>query len=121
MYSITHGRVMLGEVLINCFFTKISQGKSMKNNKIVFGEKLQGIPFVASTSLGRPIDLEKTVNTIDNTMYEPEQLPALICRINGIKALILLFGSGKLVCSGPTKEDVYRAIQELDNSLKLAS
>jgi TATA-box binding protein (TBP) (component of TFIID and TFIIIB) len=54
----------------------------MKDNKIVFGEKLQGIPYIASTNLGRPIDLEKAVNTIDNTMYEPEHFPALIYRMN---------------------------------------
>ena len=85
-------------------------------NKIGFGEKLQGIPYiVASTNLGRPIDLEKTANTIDNTMYEPEQFPALIYRMNDSKVIILLFESGKLVCScAKTKKDVYRAIEQID-------
>ena len=47
-------------------------------------------------------------------MYEPEQFPGLIYRMAEPKVVILLFASGKLVCTGAKKEqDVYDAVQKL--------
>jgi transcription initiation factor TFIID TATA-box-binding protein len=47
-------------------------------------------------------------------MYEPEQFPGLIYRMEEPKVVILLFASGKLVCTGAKKEqDVYDAVQKL--------
>jgi transcription initiation factor TFIID TATA-box-binding protein len=74
--------------------------------------KIQNI--VASASLGGMIDLEKAAYTLSRTMYEPEQFPGLIYRVETPKVVILLFASGKLVCTGAKKEeDVYVAVDQL--------
>jgi len=52
-------------------------------------------------------------------MYEPEQFPGLIYRMDDPKVVILLFASGKLVCTGATKEeDVYTAVDKLHKILE---
>ncbi len=79
--------------------------------------KIQNI--VASANLGGMIDLEKSAFTLGKTMYEPEQFPGLIYRMDGPKVVILLFASGKLVCTGAKKEeDVYRAVEKLHKRLE---
>jgi transcription initiation factor TFIID TATA-box-binding protein len=74
--------------------------------------KIQNI--VASAILGGLIDLEKAAFTLGKTMYEPEQFPGLIYRMEEPKVVILLFASGKLVCTGAKKEqDVFDAVAKL--------
>jgi transcription initiation factor TFIID TATA-box-binding protein len=74
--------------------------------------KIQNI--VASASLGGMIDLEKAAYSLEKTMYEPEQFPGLIYRMSEPKVVILLFASGKLVCTGAKQEqDVYDAVEKL--------
>ncbi len=79
--------------------------------------KIQNI--VASASLGGVIDLEKSAYTLEKTMYEPEQFPGLIYRMAEPKVVILLFASGKLVCTGAKREqDVYDAVSKLHKELE---
>ena len=53
-------------------------------------------------------------------MYEPEQFPGLIYRMDDPKVVILLFASGKLVCTGAKKEEnVYEAVCKLHETLEL--
>jgi transcription initiation factor TFIID TATA-box-binding protein len=79
--------------------------------------KIQNI--VASASLGGMIDLEKAAYSLGKTMYEPEQFPGLIYRMDEPKVVILLFASGKLVCTGAKKEqDVYDAVHKLHGILE---
>jgi transcription initiation factor TFIID TATA-box-binding protein len=60
------------------------------------------------------IDLEKAAYTLGRTMYEPEQFPGLIYRMETPKVVILLFASGKLVCTGGKREeDIYVAVDSL--------
>ena len=52
-------------------------------------------------------------------MYEPEQFPGLIYRMDDPKVVILIFASGKLVCTGAKKEaEVPRAIAKLKETLE---
>ena len=47
-------------------------------------------------------------------MYEPEQFPGLIYRMAQPKVVILLFASGKLVCTGAKIEiDAHTAVEKL--------
>lgn len=79
--------------------------------------KIQNI--VASASLGGMIDLEKAAYTLEKTMYEPEQFPGLIYRMEEPKVVILLFASGKLVCTGAKREqDVHDAVLKLHGILE---
>jgi len=79
--------------------------------------KIQNI--VASASLGGKIDLEQAVSKLKKAMYEPEQFPGLIYRMDEPKVVILVFASGSLVCTGAKKaQDVYDAVHKLHGSLE---
>jgi transcription initiation factor TFIID TATA-box-binding protein len=79
--------------------------------------KIQNI--VASVGLGGTIDLEKTTYSLERTMYEPEQFPGLIYRMNDPKVVILLFTSGNLVITGAKKEEeVHLAVTVLKKRLE---
>ena len=79
--------------------------------------KIQNI--VASAGVGGMIDLEKAAYSLGHSMYEPEQFPGLIYRMVEPKVVILLFASGKLVCTGAKKEeDVYVAVEQLHTLLE---
>ena len=72
------------------------------------------VNIVASASLGGQVDLEKAVTTLGKAMYEPEQFPGLIYRMDEPKVVILVFASGSLVCTGAKKEqDVFDAVHKL--------
>jgi len=93
----------------------------LKRNGIVISGKpdikIQNI--VASVVLGGFIDLEKTTYSLEKTMYEPEQFPGLIYRMDEPKVVILIFSSGKLVCTGAKKEEeVHRAVTKLQETLE---
>jgi transcription initiation factor TFIID TATA-box-binding protein len=95
--------------------------QELKNNGILIVGKavIQVQNIVASASLGGRIDLEKSVFTLGRTMYEPEQFPGLIYRMDEPKVVILLFASGKLVCTGAKQEEeVYKAVDKLHERLE---
>lgn len=95
--------------------------KELKSHGIVIVGKprIQIQNIVASASLGGKIDLEKATYTLSKTMYEPEQFPGLIYRMDIPKVVILLFSSGKLVCTGAKKEEeVYEAVNKLHVKLE---
>ena len=70
--------------------------------------------IVAAINLGGKIHLEKAARVLPRSMYEPEQFPGLIHRMLDPKTVILIFASGKLVCTGAKKEsDVYRSVHNL--------
>jgi len=75
--------------------------------------------IVSSINLGGKIHLEKTARTLPRSMYEPEQFPGVIHRMVDPKTVILLFASGKLVCTGAkTEKDVYRSVNNLHSLLE---
>jgi len=92
-----------------------------KSGIIIVGKpemKIQNI--VASANLAGLIDLERSAYSLGKTMYEPEQFPGLIYRMGVPKVVILLFASGKLVCTGAKhEEDVYEAVTKLHETLEL--
>ena len=82
--------------------------------------KIQNI--VASANLGGKVDLVgwyESQSLGGRMMYEPEQFPGLIYRMKEPRAVILLFSSGKLVCTGAKKEEhFYQAVAQLHQKLK---
>jgi transcription initiation factor TFIID TATA-box-binding protein len=75
--------------------------------------------MVASVSLGGKVHLERAARSLPRSMYEPEQFPGLIHRMLDPKTVILIFASGKLVCTGAKKEsDVYKAVNHLHTELE---
>ncbi len=77
-----------------------------------FNIKIENI--VASVSLGIRIPLEKLVEHLVGTEYEPEQFPGLVFRVKDPKAATLIFSSGKVVCTGARSvEDVDKVIKQV--------
>ena len=75
--------------------------------------------YCASVSLGGKVHLEKAARSLPRSMYEPEQFPGLIHRMLDPRSVVLIFASGKLVCTGTKKEaEVYRAVHNLHTLLE---
>ncbi len=67
---------------------------------------------VASSTLGVDIDLEKVAVSLKNIEYEPEQFPGLVFHLDKPKTAALIFGSGKIVCTGAKSiDEVHKAIK----------
>src|SRR5881628_2733214 len=56
--------------------------------------------IVASANLQVDVPLENIVSKLEGMEYEPEQFPGLVYRLTNPKAAALIFGSGKIVCTG---------------------
>lgn len=81
-----------------------------KNPEIV----IQNI--VAISDLGTELNLNDVAMGLglENVEYEPEQFPGLVYRLREPRVAMLLFGSGKIVCTGARKiEDVSTAVDKL--------
>ncbi|MFH1400623.1 MAG: TATA-box-binding protein [Nanoarchaeota archaeon] len=80
---------------------------------------IQVVNIVVSTSLEHDIPLEKMAAVLSNTEYNPEQFPGLVIRIKDPKTSALIFGSGKVVCTGARSMDkVEESIQRIIESLE---
>ena len=82
--------------------------------------KIQNV--VASGSLGGPVDLESLCERArmgGSLMYEPEQFPGMIYRMENPHVVFLIFSTGKIVCVGAKKEEeVYEALEKLRRRLE---
>ncbi len=79
--------------------------------------------IVASSDLGHPVNLVSIVFALgmQHVEYEPEVFPGLVYRLDDPKVVILLFGSGRLVCTGARKaEDVKKAVERIAEELRSA-
>jgi transcription initiation factor TFIID TATA-box-binding protein len=95
---------------VNTVVQKLRKGGiKIKKNAVVTVQNI-----VSSINLGGKVHLEKAARTLPRSMYEPEQFPGLIHRMLDPKTVILVFSSGKLVCTGgKTEKDVYRSVNQL--------
>jgi transcription initiation factor TFIID TATA-box-binding protein len=76
--------------------------------------------MVATADLGGELNLDEVAVAfgLENVEYEPEQFPGLVYRVKEPKVVMLLFGSGKIVCTGGRNtEDVSIAVQNLSEKL----
>lgn len=55
---------------------------------------------VATASIGKDLPLNTITMALDNAEYEPEQFPGIVFRLKKPKTAILIFKSGKVVCTG---------------------
>jgi transcription initiation factor TFIID TATA-box-binding protein len=89
-------------------------GIKIKKNAVVTVQNI-----VSSINLGGRVSLERVARTLPRSMYEPEQFPGVIHRMVDPKVVILIFSSGKLVCTGgKTEKDVYRSVNNLHSILE---
>jgi transcription initiation factor TFIID TATA-box-binding protein len=85
--------------------------------------KIEVQNIVASGDLGARINLNAIAISLglERVEYEPEQFPGLVYRLDAPKVVVLLFGSGKLVCTGARKpEDAEAAVDKITEELKAA-
>ena len=100
---------------------KVAEELKSKGIVLVGKPDIQIQNIVASGDLSGRIDLEKTTYALKKTMYEPEQFPGLIYRMDNPKTVMLLFASGKFVCTGARSESqVYEAVKNLQMNLEKA-
>jgi len=87
--------------------------------RIPKGYKVQLENIVASAKLNRELNLNNIAFSLENTEYEPEQFPGLVYRMDDPRVTFLLFGSGKVICTGGRSiEDVKRAVAKADKRLR---
>jgi transcription initiation factor TFIID TATA-box-binding protein len=83
--------------------------------------ELHIVNIVASGSLGGPVDLEELASKLagGGLMYEPEQFPAAIYRMESLKVVFPIFAADKIVCVGAKKEENgCQAVENLRPRLK---
>lgn len=94
----------------------------IKNRLRDLGIEVYENPEIVIQNIVAISDLETELNLndvamglgLENVEYEPEQFPGLVYRLKEPKVAMLLFGSGKIVCTGARKiEDVSRAVEKL--------
>ena len=74
---------------------------------------------VASAATGQKFDLNLITVDIDNVEYEPEQFPGVVYHLAEPKAAALIFGSGKIVCTGAKSiADVRLAIKRIVEEIR---
>ena len=74
---------------------------------------------VATGTLNQKIDLNAVVKSYPGVEYRPEQFPGLVFRLNRPKTATLIFGSGKMVCTGAKSgKESRRAIMKVVKELK---
>ena len=76
--------------------------------------------IVATAYLGGELNLTETAMALglENIEYEPEQFPGMVYRIREPKVVMLLFSTGKTVCTGAKSvEDVSKATEKLSKEL----
>lgn len=75
--------------------------------------------IVASARINAELNLDEIAFSLENAEYEPEQFPGLVYRMTDPRVAFLLFGSGKIVCTGGRSiEDVHRALKKVNEKLK---
>jgi len=82
-----------------------------------FNIKIENI--VATAAFGIRIPLEKIVEHVEGSEYEPEQFPGLVYRVKDPKTANLIFSSGKVVCTGARSiADVRKAVAKVAKMLR---
>ena len=76
--------------------------------------------IIVSTDLGKEPNLDLISKKLkpENLTYEPDKFPGLIYQMEEIDALMLIFNSGKIVCTGVKNlEDASKAIEMMKEKI----
>ena len=104
---------------VNVVFKKVVSVIQKSGTRVPKGFKIQVENIVASAKLDANLNLDKIAFSLENSEYEPEQFPGLVYRMDNPKVAFLLFGSGKIVCTGARSiNDVHTAVKKISNKLK---
>ena len=64
------------------------------------------VNVVASATIEQPLDLDDITMKFPDVEYHPDQFPGAVFRLSNPKTTTLLFGSGKMVCTGAKSEEL---------------
>ena len=91
------------------------------------GIEVEDDPEIVVQNIVAVYDLESDLNLtqiamslgLENVEYEPEQFPGLVYRVEEPKVVLLLFGSGKVVCTGAKEEnEIEQAVIKVKKELQ---
>lgn len=75
--------------------------------------------MVATSEIGCRVRQEAAARSIPRSMYDPDMFPGTVCRRPDTTCVILLFASGKMVCTGAkTEADIVQAVNQMATSLE---
>lgn len=117
---------------VNCTGAKNLANVRLTIETIIQKLKKAGIevydnPEIVVQNIVAVYDLEADLNLTDiamslgleNVEYEPEQFPGLVYRVEEPKVVLLLFGSGKVVCTGAKEEsEIEQAVIKVKKELQ---
>ena len=87
------------------------------SEKSPYDVKIQNV--VASATLDQKINLLDIIKAFRNVEYRPKQFPGLVFRLKRPKTATLIFGSGRMVCTGAKSEKEARsAVMKVVRELK---
>jgi len=98
----------------------VNKIKKIKGIKLKKKYKLETQSIIASTDLKKELNLSSISTGLlsENVDYQPKKFPGLIYRMNDIGGSLLLFSSGKIVCTGTKNiEDATNAIKMMEEKL----
>jgi len=85
--------------------------------KMVIKAKIENV--VAAITLNKTIDLKELARTAKDLQYNPGKFPGAVYRIAEPKVAMLIFGSGKVICSGSrSNKDIEVAVKHLIAKLR---
>ena len=95
----------------------VTGAKSFNDIQAAVSKLVQNMVF--SGDLGREFNVDTVALVLPNCEYEPEMFPGVIYRVKEPKAVVLLFTTGRIVCSGVKSEhDAWRAVRKLLHELE---
>jgi transcription initiation factor TFIID TATA-box-binding protein len=77
--------------------------------------------IVASTQMDikEKLNLDQIAFSLENSEYEPESFPGLVFRLTEPRVAFLLFGTGKIICTGSrSQEDIHLALTSFKKKLE---
>jgi transcription initiation factor TFIID TATA-box-binding protein len=87
------------------------ENKTIEESTSIPNLKVENV--VASAAISDKLNIKDISNILEGAEYEPEQFPGVIYRLKEPKVAILIFGSGKVVCTGAKSPDIARSAVEL--------
>ena len=85
-------------------YNRIYSKKLSPSSRFIL-ERLSSRNIVSTVNLGCPLDLKRIALQARNAEYNPKRFAAVIMRIRNPRTTALIFGSGKMVCTGAKSEE----------------
>lgn len=74
-----------------------------------FDVRVENIVGSTQIATNKKLSLDEIAFSIENTEYEPESFPGLVYRVKEPRVAFLLFGTGKIICTGARNMDDIQA------------